>query len=256
MHYNGHLPIGPSCAVAEVTPGGARIFSNTQDAYNSRGGIQAALGLAGLNLPAEKIRVSYVEGSSVFGTSPYDDTGQSAAVLSYLAKAPVRLQLMRWDEHGWDHYGPAQLMDVRGAIDANGNVVATDFSHFSIQFYGTEAGQQQLGATPGPLGFNFIDATNMGAQYKTPNQRVTLKQLPNTGRSTKMPPGPHDCTVNVTGLLPPPWGGIVRPAGRFVISVAMVPPVDRMPEMSCRCKTREWFSTRPRKPFSMPMTSM
>src|SRR5262249_29634433 len=25
---------------------------------------------------------------------------------------------------------------------------------------------------------NFIDGTNMGAQYKTPNQRVTLKQLP------------------------------------------------------------------------------
>jgi CO/xanthine dehydrogenase Mo-binding subunit len=178
MHYNGHLPIGPSCAVAEVTPNGARIFSNTQDAYNSRGGIQAALGLAGLNLPAEKIRVSYVEGSSVFGTSPYDDAAQSAAVLSYLAKAPVRLQFMRWDEHGWDHYGPAQLMDLRGGIDASGNVVGTDFSHFSIQFYGTEAGQQELGATPGPLGFNFIDATNMGAQYKTPNQRVTLKQLP------------------------------------------------------------------------------
>src|SRR5262249_6968687 len=133
MHYNGHLPIGPSCCVAEVTPDGARIFSNTQDAYNSRGGIQAALELAGLKLPAEKIRVSYVEGSSVFGTAPYDDAAQSAAVLSYLAKAPVRLQFMRWDEHGWDHYGPAQLMDVRGGIDANGNVVATDFSHYSIQ---------------------------------------------------------------------------------------------------------------------------
>src|SRR5207248_4533856 len=107
-----------------------------------------------------------------------DDAAQSAAVLSYLAGAPVRLEFMRWDEHGWDHYGPAQLMDLRGGIDANGNIVGTDFSHYSIQFYGTEAGQQQLGATPGPLGFNFIDATNMGAQYGIPNQRVTLKQLP------------------------------------------------------------------------------
>ena len=178
MEYNGHLPIGPSCVVAEVTSSGARIFSNTQDAYNSRGGIQQALGLAGLNLPENKIRVSYVEGSSVYGTAPYDDAAQAAAVISYLAGAPVRLQFMRWDEHGWDHYGPAQLMDVRGGIDANGNVVGTDFTHFSIQFYGTEPNQQQLGAQPGPLGFNFIDATNMGAQYKTPNQRVTLKQLP------------------------------------------------------------------------------
>jgi nicotinate dehydrogenase subunit B len=178
MHYNGHVPIGPTCVVADVTSDGARVFCNSQDCYNSRGGVQAALGLAGLNLPANRIRVSYVEGSSVYGTSPYDDGIQSAAVLSYLAGAPVRLQFMRWDEHGWDHYGPAQLMDVRGGVDSNGNVVATDFTHFSIQFYGVEAGQQELGAKPGPLGFNFIDATNMGAQYKVPNQRVTLKQLP------------------------------------------------------------------------------
>ncbi len=178
MEYNGHLPIGPTCAVADVTSGGARIFCNSQDCYNTRGGIQSALKLAGLALPANKIRVSYVEGSSVYGTSPYDDGIQSASVMSYLAGAPVRLQFMRWDEHGWDHYAPAQLMDVRGGVDASGNVVATDFTHFTIPFYGVEANQQDLGAQAGPLGFNFIDATNMGAQYKIPNQRVTLKQLP------------------------------------------------------------------------------
>src|SRR4029077_15112195 len=89
MAYNGHLPIGPSCVVADVTSSGARVFSNTQDCYNSRGGIQSALGLAGLDLPANKIRVSYFEGSSVYGTAPYDDAAQAAAVLSYLAGAPV-----------------------------------------------------------------------------------------------------------------------------------------------------------------------
>jgi len=178
MEYNGHFPIGPTCAVADVTSGGARIFSNSQDVYASRGSIQAALALAGLNLPTSEIRVSYYEGSSVFGTSPYDDGAQTAAVMSYLAGAPVRLQWMRWDEQGWDHYAPAQLMDVRGGIDGSGNIVGTDFTHFTIQFYGTEANQQELGATAGPLGFDFIDNTNMGAQYSTANQRVTLKQLP------------------------------------------------------------------------------
>jgi CO/xanthine dehydrogenase Mo-binding subunit len=176
--YNGHFPIGPSCAVADVTSAGARVFTNTQDCYASRDGIQAALKLAGLDLPREHIRVTYVEGSSVYGTAPYDDANQSAAVMSYLAGAPVRLQWMRWDEQGWDHYGPAQLMDVRGAIDGKGKVLATDFTHFSIQFYGTEANQQELGAPATPLGFNFIDTTNMGSQYAIPNQRVTLKQLP------------------------------------------------------------------------------
>jgi CO/xanthine dehydrogenase Mo-binding subunit len=178
--YNGHFPIGPTCAVADVTADGARVFTNSQDCYSSRGGIQSALQLAGLNLPTDQIRVTYVEGSSVYGTSPYDDGNQAAAVMSYLAGAPVRLQWMRWDEQGWDHYAPAQLMDVRGGIDGNGNIVATDFTHFSIQFYGTEVNQQELGAPASPLGFNFIDTTNMGSQYSTANQRVTLKQLPLT----------------------------------------------------------------------------
>ena len=180
--YNGHFPIGPSCAVADVTPTGARVYTNSQDCYSSRDGIQAALKLAGLNLPTNRIRVTYVEGSSVYGTSPYDDANQSSAVMSYLAGVPVRLQWMRWDEQGWDHYAPAQLMDARGAVDAKGNITATDFTHYSIQFYGTEANQQELGAPAGPLGFNFIDTTNMGSQYGIPNQRVTLKQLPLTNQ--------------------------------------------------------------------------
>src|SRR5262249_35718204 len=36
FHYTGHLPIGPSCCVADVTPAGARVFTNTQDAYGTR----------------------------------------------------------------------------------------------------------------------------------------------------------------------------------------------------------------------------
>ena len=178
FHYNGHLPIGPSCSVAEVTSGGARIYTNSQDLYGTRGQVVSALALAGLNLPANQVRVTYSEGSSVYGFSPYDDCTCSAAVISYLAGAPVRLQFMRWDEHGWDNYAPAQMMDVRGGVDAGGNITGTDFSHFSIQLKGTDAGVQALGATAGPLGFNFIDATNMGAQYKIQNQRVTLKVLP------------------------------------------------------------------------------
>ena len=73
FHYNGHVPIGPSCSVADVTSGGARIYTNSQDCYNTRGLVASALGLAGLNLPVNEIRVTYSEGSSVYGFSPYDD---------------------------------------------------------------------------------------------------------------------------------------------------------------------------------------
>ena len=67
VHYQGHLPIGPSCAVADVRANGALIFSNTQRVHTTR----ARLGLLGL--PNDQIRVIYCEGSSCFGASPYDD---------------------------------------------------------------------------------------------------------------------------------------------------------------------------------------
>ena len=73
-----------------------------------------------LGLRSNQVRVSYYEGSSVYGNAPYDDCAEAAALMSQLVGAPVRLQFMRWDEHGWDNYGPPQLMDVRGGVDANG----------------------------------------------------------------------------------------------------------------------------------------
>ena len=48
--------------------------------------------------------------------------------MSPLAGKPVRLQFMRWDEHGWDNYGPAQLTDIRGGVDASGNIIAFEFT--------------------------------------------------------------------------------------------------------------------------------
>ena len=52
--------------------------------------------------------------------------------MSQLAGAPVRLQFMRWDEHGWDNYGPPQLTDVRGGIDASGKLVATETTIYTV----------------------------------------------------------------------------------------------------------------------------
>ena len=67
----------------------------------------------------------FYEGSSSFGNGCVAfDTAESAAIMSKAVGKPVRLQLMRWDEHGWTHYGPAILYDMRAGVDANGNIVA------------------------------------------------------------------------------------------------------------------------------------
>ena len=171
--YNGHLPIGPSCCVADVRPDGARIFSNSQNIYSLRSSVATVLGMK-LN----QVRVTYYEGSSVYGNAPYEDAAESAALMSQLAGKPVRLQFMRWDEHGWDNYGPPQLTDVRGGIDASGKLVATETTIYTVPWYTTKPPEAMLGyAQQFSTNGNF-DTTNSGTQYNVRNRRVVGKALP------------------------------------------------------------------------------
>ncbi len=111
--YQSHAPFGPNCALADVKPDSALIMCSTQDVYGTRRTLAPILGL-----PMEKVRVQYYEGSGTYGHSCYDDVAQAASLLSQLAGQPVRLQFMRWDEHGWDNYGPAHVGEVRAAAGA------------------------------------------------------------------------------------------------------------------------------------------
>ena len=127
---NIHTPIGPQCAVADVTPQGARIFSGTQGAYQTRPQVALVLGI-----PESQIRITAVAMGGCFGDGvQYFDVAQAAALMSQAVGAPVRVQLMRWDEIGWGQTSPASLMDVRAGVDAKGNLVAFDFTHFYPQY--------------------------------------------------------------------------------------------------------------------------
>jgi nicotinate dehydrogenase subunit B len=196
-HYNGHMPIGPACAVADVTPDGALVMANTQSCYAVRTKLADVLGL-----PLNKIRVQYYEGASSFGNSPARyDTSQAAAVLSQLAGAPVRLQFMRWDEHGWDNYGPAQLMDIRGGVDAQGNIVAFEYTHFGIPGISQtldDPTRQQVGIPLPAPSLGPVDTSNSGTQYNIVNRRVIAKSLPLFNNyfktsSLRAPQAPQTC---------------------------------------------------------------
>ena len=69
------------------------------------------------------MRVVYLDGSGSYGSNGADDAAADALLLSRAVGQPVRVQWMRQDEHGWDPKGPAQLHELRGALDANGNIV-------------------------------------------------------------------------------------------------------------------------------------
>jgi CO/xanthine dehydrogenase Mo-binding subunit len=172
--YNGHMPMGPTASVAHVTSAGAIVMSNTQDAYTMRTRVAALVGL-----PINKVRIQYWEGGGIFGNSPgRHDGGQAAAVMSQLAGAPVRLQFMRWDEHGWANYGPAQMMDIKGAVDASGKLVAVEYTHFGIPALPTDPTTQHATGNFGAGGNGALDTDNSGPQYDIVNRRVIGKSLP------------------------------------------------------------------------------
>jgi CO/xanthine dehydrogenase Mo-binding subunit len=173
--YNGHLPIGPGCCLADVTATGARIFSNTQNPYGTRSNVALILGFPSIN----QVRVTYYEGSSVYGSAPYEDQAQSAAIMSQLAGAPVRLQWMRWDEHGYDNYGPAMLFDIRLGTDASGKLVASDTTETAPAYYTTTPALALTGVSSQVFGASMsADINNTGPQYNVANRRVIGKSVP------------------------------------------------------------------------------
>ncbi len=114
-----HASLGPSCAVADVRDGGTTIWSSSQVSHGLRGNLSRVFGL-----PAETVRVVFLEGSGSYGTNGADCAAADAVLLSKTLRQPVRVQWTREDELGWDPKGPQQLLDLRAGLDPSGRIVA------------------------------------------------------------------------------------------------------------------------------------
>jgi nicotinate dehydrogenase subunit B len=174
--YHAHAPFGPNSALADVSTEAALVMCSTQDVYGTRNSLSRLLGM-----PAEKIRVQYYEGSGTYGHSCYDDIAQASALLSQLAGKPVRLQFMRWDEHGWDNYGPAHVGECRAAADANGKIVAYAYEGWQHGWSNTETSAQLTGKPtsewPGG-GVQGVNRLTCGGMYDIPNLKLVNHKLP------------------------------------------------------------------------------
>jgi nicotinate dehydrogenase subunit B len=126
--YQMHGSIGSSCAVADVRPDAATIWSSTQGVYQLRGAIATLL-----NLATAAVHVRYVEGSGCDGLNGADTVAMDAALMSQATGRPVRAQNMRADEHGWENYGNAMVMQLTGALDATGRVIGWDYAGWSVR---------------------------------------------------------------------------------------------------------------------------
>ena len=121
--YQMHASIGPSCSVADVKDGFARVWSGTQNPHILRTDLALLL-----SLPETAIDVVRLEAAGCYGRNCADDVSADAVLLSRAVGRPVRVQLTREQEHEWEPKGTAQLIDVNGGLDAAGNVAGYDFA--------------------------------------------------------------------------------------------------------------------------------
>jgi nicotinate dehydrogenase subunit B len=120
--FQGHTSIGPAHAMADPSNGQLTIYSNDMKSYGMRNGVARFL-----NIPREQVRVVWMEGPQAYGRTAADDAGFEAAFLAKEIGRPVRVQWMRDEETAWDTKGPAFTMKLRGALDAQGNLIGFDY---------------------------------------------------------------------------------------------------------------------------------
>jgi nicotinate dehydrogenase subunit B len=121
--FQGHTAFAPAHATADPSNGQITIYSNDMKSYGMRNGVAQFL-----NIPREQVRVVWLEGPQGYGRTAADDAGFEAAYLAKEIGRPVRVQWMRDEETGWDTKGPAFTFKLRGGLDAQGNLVAFDYS--------------------------------------------------------------------------------------------------------------------------------
>jgi nicotinate dehydrogenase subunit B len=178
-----HGPMGASAAQAWVQGNTAVVWSHTQNVTAERAMLATAL-----NIPAQNIRVIYVEGSGVYGQTNADAVGLDAAIVSQSVGRPVKVQYMRADDHTAENYGQPYVHRMKGAVDTAGTVTAWDAESWSAA----------RGSRPGPpanvpsgvlMGFpetpianspaqtpstqpNVVDGSNSAPSYVIKSQRM------------------------------------------------------------------------------------
>jgi CO/xanthine dehydrogenase Mo-binding subunit len=118
--YIAHAAIGPSCSVARFEDGRYTVWTHSQGIFPLRRDLSDVLGVG-----KERIAVIHMDGAGCYGHNGADDAALDAALLARAVPGrPVRVQWMREDEFGWEPYGPAMVVRLKAALDAQGQVVS------------------------------------------------------------------------------------------------------------------------------------
>lgn len=125
--YLMHGSIGPSCAIAIYENQQLHVWSHSQGIFPLRSALAKML-----KIPEEQIHVTGVPGSGCYGHNGADDVAADVAMLAmaYPGKH-IRLQWTRGDEHGWEPFGSAMVMEAAAVLDSAGKINSWQYELWS-----------------------------------------------------------------------------------------------------------------------------
>lgn len=140
--FQMHASLGPSAAVAHMDAGKLTLWVHSQGVYPIREAIAHVLGMK-----IDDIRVIHMEGAGCYGHNGADDAALDAALLAQAYPGrPVSLQWTRSDEHTWEPYGPAMVMQLQASLDTEGAVIDWNHDVWSYPHFGrARAGSRSSG---------------------------------------------------------------------------------------------------------------
>ena len=162
--YLMHGSIGPSAALAQWDGEHVEVWSSTQGVFPLRRALAEAL-----RVDPAQVRVRHVEAAGCYGHNGADDVALDAALLARVAEGrPVRVVLTREQEHVWEPYGPATVVDLQASLDAEGRLLDWNHDVWSNSHVGRAAG-----APPGTSA--LVAAWHLAEPLPPPEARPRLQ---------------------------------------------------------------------------------
>jgi nicotinate dehydrogenase subunit B len=125
VEYIAHTPLEPRAAVAEWNGGKLKVWMGTQRPFGVRDELASVFRLA-----PNDVRVVVPDMGSAYGGKHTSDAAIEAARLAKAAQKPVKVVWTREEEFTWAYFRPAGVIEVKGAIDADGKLTGWEFDNY------------------------------------------------------------------------------------------------------------------------------
>lgn len=126
FYFVSNSPLETNCAVADVTPSKAEVWSSFKSPIVAQQTIAQELGM-----PPEAVTCHVVQGGGSFGRHLFWDAGLEAALISKTMGKPVKLMWHRADDFRQGRMHPMATSHVRASY-LGGNVLAFEQRHTSV----------------------------------------------------------------------------------------------------------------------------